>query len=65
MGKYGNKIDLSEAEAEVARRMEAAAQRRIVAGREFFIRACVAEGIDPNRGASPALLKLIGGKNAG
>lgn len=65
MGKYGNKIDLSQSEEESRKRMEAAAQRRIAAGREFFVRACVAEGIDPARGVSPELLKILGGKHAG
>lgn len=64
MGKYGNKIDLSQSEAEVAARMEAAAKRRIEAGREFFVRECLREGIDPSRGVSPSLLKSLGGKNA-
>jgi len=59
MGKYGNKIDLSESEAEVKKRMDAAAERRIAAGREFFLRACVAEGIDPEKGDSPSLLRTL------
>lgn len=65
MGKYGNKIDLSESEAEVKKRMDAAAERRIVAGREFFVRECMREGIDPARGISPSLLKTLRSKNAG
>lgn len=65
MGKYGNKIDLSEAESEIAKRMEAAAERRKVAGREFFVRECLREGIDPSKGVSPSLLKALGSKNAG
>ena len=62
MGKYGNKIDLSHSEEESKKRMDAAAKRRIEAGREFFIRFCIAEGIDPANGISPSLKKLIGGK---
>lgn len=64
MGKYDNKIDLSQSEAEVAARMESAAQRRIVAGREFFIRECLKEGIDPSKGVSPSLLKALGVRHA-
>lgn len=63
MGKYGNKIDLSESEAEIEKRMKAAAERRIVAGREFFVRECLKEGIDPSRGVSPSLLKALRSKN--
>ena len=65
MGKYGNKIDLSQDEAEIEARKQAATERRIAAGREFFVRSCVAEGIDPARGVSPELLKILGGKHAG
>lgn len=64
MGKHGNKIDLSQSEAEVKARMEAAAKRRIEAGREFFVRECIREGIDPAKNVSPSLLKSLGGKNA-
>lgn len=60
MGKYGNKIDLSQAEAEVEARMKAAAERRIAAAREFFVRECMKEGIDPSKGVSPSLLKALG-----
>lgn len=63
MGKYGNKIDLSQDEAEIEARKQAATERRIAAGREHFIRACVAEGIDPDRGVSPSLLKVLRSKN--
>lgn len=62
--RYGQKIDLSEVEAESKAKMDAAAKRRIENGREFFIRACIADGIDPSRGVSPTLLKMLGGRNA-
>lgn len=65
MGKYGTKIDLSEAEGEVEARMKSAAERRIAAGREFFVRECLREGIDPSKGVSPSLLKALGSKHAG
>lgn len=64
MSKWADKIDLSESEAEVKRKMEAAAERTIANGREFFVRACLAHGLDPARGVSPSLRKLLGGKNA-
>ncbi len=62
MGKYGNKIDLSQSEMEIEARMKAAAERRIIAGREHFVRECLREGIDPSRGVSPSLLKSLGRK---
>lgn len=62
MGKYGTKIDLSEEESEVKKRMEAAALRRIEAGRHFFVRECLKEGIDPTKGISPSLLKTLRGE---
>jgi hypothetical protein len=65
MSKYANKINLSESEAEIEKRMKAAAERRIISGREFFVRECLREGIDPARGVSPSLLKTLGSKNAG
>jgi len=60
MGKYSTKIDLSQSETESAARMKAAAERRLVAGREFFVRECMREGIDPSKGVSPSLLKSLG-----
>jgi hypothetical protein len=62
MGKYG--IDLSKDEAEIEARKKAATERRIAAGREYFVRECLAEGIDPERGVSPSLLKSLGAYNA-
>lgn len=62
MSKWADKIDLRASEAESKAKMEAAARRRVENGREFFIRACMAEGIDPARGVSPSLMKLLGGK---
>ena len=63
MGKYSDHIDLTASEAESKQKIDAATQRRIEIGREFFVRACLAEGIDPAKGVSPSLLKQIGGKN--
>ena len=51
-------------EAEREARLEAAAKFTEANARHFFLRECRAEGIDPARGVSPSLLKILGERNA-
>ena len=51
-------------EAERQARLEAAAKFTEANAREFFVRECRAEGIDPAGGVSPSLLRIEGERNA-
>jgi len=61
-------MSLSDDYAKMKEQIDAAAQKREAqlmervdeANRRFFLRECAAEGIDPARGVSPSLLKLLG-----
>ena len=50
-------------EAEREARLEAASRFTAETARYFFKRECRAEGIDPSRGVSPSLLKIIRGSH--
>ena len=51
-------------EAERQARLEAAAKFTKANARDFFLRECRAEGIDPAGGVSPSLLKIKVERNA-
>lgn len=56
------KFTTEEAEKEKLEKLERVAKFTIEAGRHFFVRECLREGIDPERGVSPSLLKALGAK---